>query len=474
MRHAHTALQIREAERQLMATLPPGVLMQRAATGLAVATARFLDHVYGARVLLLVGAGNNGADTLWAGAQLARRGAQVTARAVGEQRDAAAIAAFRAAGGRLHHSGGPVDVVLDGLVGIGGSGPLREAATAALADVDPLRTIAVDLPSGIDADTGMAAGPVARAALTVTFGTLKPGLFVGAGAEHAGRVHLVDIGLGPWLPDPVVRLLDGVDRPEPQVDLDKYSRGVVGIAAGSQTYTGAAVLAVGAAVHAGAGMVRYTGAPHAAEQVRSRWPEAVVTELVGAAVVDAGRVQAWVVGPGLGTDATAAAALEAVLGSDVPVLVDADGLTLLAQHPQWVRGRQAPTVLTPHDREYARFGAEPGSDRIGAARALADDLGCTVLLKGAATVIAGPGGVTFVNDTGTPQLATAGTGDVLSGAIGALLAGGEDATTAAAMAAHLHGLAGQLSAGGGTTSASRLLDAWPDAVMAASPGRLGW
>jgi ADP-dependent NAD(P)H-hydrate dehydratase / NAD(P)H-hydrate epimerase len=474
MRAAHRVADVRAAESALMATLPDGALMQRAAAGLAVVGARALGQVYGARVLLLVGGGDNGGDALFAGARLARRGADVRALLLGTPR-ADGLAALRAAGGRVVGEPCHADLVLDGLVGIGGRGPLRpEAAALAAAARDHVwRTVvAVDVPSGVDADTGVVEGEAVSADLTVCFGTLKPGVLVGEGRERAGRVELVDIGLGPWLPAPAVEVLDDADavdtRREPPAQ-DKYTRGVVGVVAGSATYPGAAVLATGGAVRAGAGMVRYTGT--AADLVRARWPEAVVTEHTGADVLDAGRVQAWVVGPGLGTDATAAAALEAVLGTDVPVLVDADGLTLLAQHPEWVRRRSAPTVLTPHDREAARFGREVGPDRVGAARALADDLGATVLLKGDATVVAGPRR-TFVNATGTPHLATAGTGDVLSGGAGALLATGVDPTLAAARAAHLHGLAGRLSAGDGTTSASRVLDAWPDAVSRARAGTL--
>jgi hydroxyethylthiazole kinase-like uncharacterized protein yjeF len=223
------------------------------------------------------------------------------------------------------------------------------------------------------------------------------------------------------------------------------------------------VLAVTSAIRAGAGMVRFAGAPHAAEQVRSHAPEAVVTEAEGVDVVKAGRVQAWVVGPGLGTDDRAAQAVEAVLGQDVPVLVDADALTLCAQHPEWLK-RDAPTVLTPHDREFARFGSDVGHDRIGAARALARQQGVHVLLKGDATVIASPNGGVRINTTGSALLATAGSGDVLSGAIGALLAQGLDADDAASVGAYLHGRAASRSAGHATTSASQLVLAWQDAV----------
>jgi hydroxyethylthiazole kinase-like uncharacterized protein yjeF len=255
---------------------------------------------------------------------------------------------------------------------------------------------------------------------------------------------------------------------------DKYTSGVVGIAAGSPDYTGAAVLATGAAIRAGAGMVRFAGVEHAAELVRARWPESVVTVVKpgdGEATVAAGRVQAWVVGPGLGTDDDSAAVVRSVLAQQVPVLVDADALTICAQHPDWLRERSAPTLLTPHDREFARFGHDVGGDRVGAVRRLARDLGVTVLLKGDATIVS-DGDRVLVNDTGSTVLATAGTGDVLSGGCGALLAQGLGALHAGAVGAFLHGVAGTASAEGAPTSAGRVLDAWPCAVRAVRAGRL--
>lgn len=500
MIEAYAVTQVQAAERALMATVPEGALMQRAATGLARACARELGTVYGSRVLLLVGTGNNGADALWAGSFLARRGAQVTAVCAGAPVADAARALLRA-GGRLaaqpdradvrsahDRAGGrradvrewAYDLVVDGLLGIGSSGPLREdVAELLLRGVGQARTtVAVDLPTGVHADTGRVDDRAPHADLTVTFGCWKPGLLVGPGRELAGAVELVDIGLRPHLPHPTVTALEPGDEPWLVTGVpaahdgqDKYTRGVVGIAAGSQTYTGAAVLSVGAALAAGAGMVRFAGAPHAAEQVRARWPECVVTEATGRDVVDAGRVQAWVVGPGLGTDDVAAETVRAVLEQDVPVLVDADALTICAQHPEWLRDRSTPTLLTPHDREFERFGSPVGDDRIGAVRALAKDLGVVVLLKGSATIVAMPDGTACVNRTGSPVLATAGTGDVLSGGAGALLAlhhawddGAQNAFDAAASAAHLHGLAGTISADGASTTAERVLAAWPAAV----------
>ena len=197
-------------------------------------------------------------------------------------------------------------------------------------------------------------------------------------------------------------------------------------------------------------MVRYVGP---VEQVRGRWPEAVVSP----DVASTGRVQAWVVGPGLGLDALEA--LRAVLATDEPVLVDADALTLCAQEPVLLE-RTAPTLLTPHDREFARFGNPVGDDRIGAARRLAAELGVHVLLKGSATVVAAPDGRVRINPTGSPYLASAGSGDVLAGAVGALLAQGLDPLDAASVGAYLHGLAGDRARRG----AAALVEVWPEVV----------
>jgi hydroxyethylthiazole kinase-like uncharacterized protein yjeF len=468
----HTVAEIRAAEQSLLAVTPEGALMQRAAIGLATVCLRLLGRAYGVRVTALVGAGNNGGDALFAGAALAARGARVTAVLLSpDKAHAAGLAALRRAGGRVTTDGGEsldrADVVLDGIVGIGGSGGLRPAAAALVerAASGPGLMVAVDLPSGVDADTGAVEGDAFPAAFpaqhTVTFGAVKPGLVVGAGRGYAGTVHLVDIGLD--LPRASAHQLTDADiaarlRP-PSPDDDKYSQGVVGIVAGSATYPGAGVLCTGAALRTRPGLVRYAGT--AAEGVRAAWPEAIVTE---GRPSDAGRVQAWVAGPGMGTDDDARSVLAEVLATDLPVLVDADGLTMAAEEPELVRRRSAPTVLTPHDREFARFGTEVGPDRIGAARRLAADLGAVVLLKGDATVVAGPDGAVFVNATGTAWLATAGTGDVLSGIIGSLLATGLPAAEAAAAGAHLHGRTGQLAAERGPLISSDLVRRLPDAI----------
>jgi hydroxyethylthiazole kinase-like uncharacterized protein yjeF len=324
--------------------------------------------------------------------------------------------------------------------------------------------VAVDLPSGVDADTGVVSGTAIRADVTVAFGTLKPGLLVDPGASHAGVVELIDIGLAPFLGPPDLTALQAADvgaaLPRPPADSDKYRRGVVGLVAGSQRYTGAAALATGGALRGGAGMVRLVSAEHAVAVVRVLWPEAVITVTgpdrpASQDIPAAGRVQAWVAGPGMGTDGDARERLAAVLASDVPVLVDADGLTLLAAD-RGLLDRSAPTLLTPHAGELGRLlGVDPAdieARRLEHARRAAAELGATVLLKGSTTVIAAPsGGPVWANLTGTSWLATAGTGDVLSGLAGALLAQGLAVGEAAAAAAYLHGLAARLAAGGAGT-----------------------
>lgn len=478
MREATPVAEVRAAEDRLRAGLPPGALMQRAAAGLAAAVLTRLPAVYGTRVVVLAGGGDNGADALWAGARLAARGARVDALLLSGKAPDDALAAFAAAGGRLDADEGTLrtaEVVIDGMVGIGGKGALRDdaAGLARAAASSGAFVVAVDLPSGVDADTGAVAGEAVRADLTVTFGTYKPGLLVSPGRAHAGVVELVDIGLGPELPEARVAALDDADvaglLPSLPLETSKYRRGVVGVVAGGPDYTGAAVLSVGGALAAGVGMVRYAGPSHAAEMVRQAWPEVVVTEVDpgdGDAVLAAGRVQAWVLGPGVGTGDDARAVLAAVLGSDVPVLVDADGLTVLGREPDLLAGRGADTLLTPHEGEFARLtGADPdatAADRVGAARAAAADLGATVLLKGSTTVVADPEGAVRIVTTGTPALATAGSGDVLSGAAGAMLAAGRSALDAGAVAAHLHGLAGRCAPE--PVSSSALWRSWPAAV----------
>ena len=464
MRHYYSVDAIREAEAPLLASLPDGALMKRAAFGLATKiigelTAR-TGEVAGRRVCAVVGAGDNGGDALWAATFLRRRGVAADAVLLNPERaHRKGLAAFRKAGGRIVENVSPAtDLVIDGVVGISGSGPLRPAAAevfAALKEAGDAPVVAVDIPSGIDVATGAITGPAVHAALTITFGGLKP---VHALAD-CGDVELIDIGLS--LPGTDVLGFEADDVaarwPVPGPHDDKYTQGVTGVMAGSSTYPGAAVLCTGAAVAATSGMVRYAGSAHS--EVLTHWPEVIASPTPASA----GRVQAWVVGPGLGTDDTGATALWFALDTDLPVLVDADGLTILAAHPDLVVNRKAPTLLTPHAGEFARLaGAPPGDDRVGATRKLADALGATVLLKGNVTVIADPDGSVYLNPAGQSWAATAGSGDVLSGIIGALLAAGLPTAEAAAAGAFVHAQAAALSAadpgpGEAPTSASRIV-----------------
>jgi len=467
MRTAYAVQDVRAAEQSLLAALPEGALMQRAAAGLARVCVLMLGKVYGSRVLLLVGSGDNGGDALFAGVRLAERGARVDAVLLGDRAHEAGLAALRRAGGRvIADVPSPllVDLVVDGIVGIGGKGALRDKAADVVAGLGgESMVVAVDLPSGVDADTGEVAVEAVRADVTVTFGALKPGLLVDPGAGHAGAVELIDIGLGPHLPDePVVEVLQAADvhalLPGAGAgrESDKYRRGVVGVSAGSEHYTGAAVLCVGGAVRGGAGMVRYVGEEAPTGLVRRRWPEVVVGE---------GRVQAWTVGSGGGEGA--ADRLATALKDNVPVLVDADALAAFADRPR----QGATALLTPHAGELARLlGVDRDAveaRRLEHARRAAVELDAVVLLKGSTTVLATPDGRVRVNPTGTSALATAGTGDVLAGLCGALLAGGLDPLDAGSVGAWLHGLAGRLATDGGAPiSAYDVLDALPAAFRA--------
>ena len=468
-----TADAVRAAERATGELLTNGTLMRRASHGVAQAVAALLTErtngVVGRAVGIVVGAGDNGGDALYAGAELARRGAAVSATLLApDKAHAGGLAAFRRAGGRVVDPlPSSLDVVVDGVVGIGGHGPLRPAAAMVFASVDPLTPIvAVDLPSGVDADTGQVNQPAVRADVTVTFGVRRHAHLLAA--PQCGRVELVDIGLAedpegaPIVSTPPTRprLYSLTDTeiadawPVPGPHDDKYTQGVVGVIAGSHRYPGAGILCTGAAVTATSGMTRYVGSAHA--EVVEHFPEVVAVP----DFADAGRVQAWIVGPGAGTDDAALDLLGKILATELPVLVDADGLTVLSEHPDLVRGREAPTLLTPHAGEFARLtGEEVGADRLGAVAGLAQRWGVTVLLKGRITLVAEPDGTVFGNDAGSSWAATAGAGDVLSGIAGALLAAGLPPIWAGAAAARVHAQAAALASGGAPIGASNLLAA---------------
>ncbi|KRE93011.1 carbohydrate kinase [Nocardioides sp. Soil774] len=441
-----------------MDALADGALMQRAAAGLAAAVLDLLGGAYGRRVLLLVGPGDNGGDALWAGARLAGRGARVEALLLSERAHEAGLRALRSAGGRatrdLDALDPALDVVVDGIVGIGGRPGLDPASVAALERFAGVPVVSVDVPSGVDVDTGRLDGPHVRADLTVTFGTHKVAHLVDPASAACGALHLVDLGLddealgeavvAALQPDDVRRLL-----PRPGPFAQKYSRGVVGVRAGSGTYPGAALLAVAGADTGLVGMVRYVGPDAIAHTVRSAHPE----------VVGAGRVQAWVVGPGGGDDA--ATMLAEARADGVPLVVDADAL-------QHVDGPLPGSVLTPHAGELAAMlgveRTEVEAAPLGFARDAAARWDCVVLLKGHHTLVADPAGRVRATTTGVPWLATAGAGDVLAGLVGALLAAGLEPYDAASVGSWVHGAAATRASAGGPLTAGRVAVHIPQVV----------
>ncbi|GEE01874.1 bifunctional NAD(P)H-hydrate repair enzyme [Gordonia spumicola] len=484
----YTADAIREAEHATGELFTGGTLMARAAHAVAVEVLAELGDrfggVYGRTVLLLVGAGDNGGDALYAARHLRRRGVRVVAIPTATRIHEAALADFLAAGGRRRDTiPDDVDLAVDAIVGLGGRGPLREPAATLIAELAARRTpiVAVDLPSGVDPDTGVVNRPSVRADVSVTFGLRRLAHLLAA--PVCGRVVVADIGI-PAPPRVIERSRDAAQRtvhsptdrevadlwPVPGPSDDKYTQGVVGVIAGSARYPGAAVLCTTAAIAATSGMTRYVGP--AVAQVLAHRPEIVaVTDLD-----DAGRVQAWVIGPGFGTDAKSTELLERVLDHEVPVLVDADALTVLAANAGLrtaVHDRAAPTLLTPHAGEFARIANAAGSeaasllstDRPEATRRLASDLNASVLLKGHVTLVADADGSVSGSHARSSWAATAGSGDVLAGIIGALLAAGLDARTAGVAGARLHARAAVVASGGAPIGASDLAAAVRPALI---------
>ncbi len=463
---AHTVEQVRAAEATLLAQLPEGALMQRAAHGLAYAVLDLLGGGYGRRVLMLVGSGDNGGDALYAGAVLARRGVAVEAWLLAEQVHPAGLAALRQAGGRAREWSrdgrqsdlldrrrpASFDVVVDGIVGIGGRPPLRPEAVAALDAVAGVPVVAVDTPSGLDVDSGELGGPHVTADVTVTFGTHKICHLVDPASLHSGVVHLVDIGLD--LPEPALEALQPADvaelLPWPDQVAHKYTRGVVGVRAGSDAYPGAGLLSVAGADCGLAGMVRYVGDQAVLDRVRTAHPE----------VVGDGRVQAWVVGSG--SDAGSEQSLQDAVADEVPLVVDADAL----EFADLATG--LPAVLTPHAGELATMLGVERTDvearPLHHVRAAADTYRATVLLKGRHSLVAEPGRPVRVTTSGTPWLATAGAGDVLGGVIGALLAAGLTPYDAAAVGSWLHGAAATLASRCGPIVAGDVARALPSVI----------
>lgn len=466
---------IRAIETQALAQTPPGTLMARAAEQVAQACAGLLRGLPPrTSVLALVGPGNNGGDALLAALALANRGWAVQAVALSAQAPAAddALRAWQRWHGQGLELRTPADLetlladrplVIDGLFGIGLSRPLPEAAAdiaRRLADI-ALTVVSVDVPSGIDADTGAVLGPpesvAVRAHLTVTLIADKPGLHTGAGLVHAGQVQVANLGLAAPCPASAGQLnTRAAMRPLVSVrarDAHKGCYGDVLVVQGDDTMRGAARLALLGAQAVGAGRL-FLGVDRACSAPVDL-PAELMTRSLDAGLPDPlaalGPADVIVIGCGLGRDDRARHTLEAALKHPASMVLDADGLNLVSGDQalqQTLQGRAALgriTVVTPHPLEAARLlglsTAEVQRDRLAAARELANQCSAQVILKGAGSIMAAPDASWSINDSGGPILSVAGTGDVLAGTVGGLLAQGLSGESAASLAAWLHGAA---------------------------------
>jgi ADP-dependent NAD(P)H-hydrate dehydratase / NAD(P)H-hydrate epimerase len=490
MIRAYSVSSVREAEAAAtVAGLQESELMSRAAAGLAKIATHRLGGAGGRRVVAIVGAGNNGGDALYAIAALARDGAVAVVLKVAQSVHGGGLHAAREEGvlvldaigisgdsaSMVSDSLGQADLVIDGIVGIGGRPGLSPQIEGLLHEVsDTAYVLAVDLPSGADPDGEIANPSCVFADETVTFIAAKPVHLLPATEPAVGRLTILDIGVKVGR-EPVVERItrDDVARlwPQPGPGDDKYSRGVLGIVAGGEKYTGAALLAVISAVCSGAGMVRYVGPSTPTMLIRAQVPEAVIGE---------GQVQAWLIGPGLdvgdesGLGRAQRAAAQSAMDSGLPCVVDAGGLDLITGP------RRTPTLLTPHAGELAallsRLEGSPDVDRAAVtsaplphARRLAHLTNSTVLLKGATTLVvcAGSSGQPVRSQADAPSwLATAGSGDVLAGLAGTLLASGLSPLDSGSLAALVHGLAGEASNPGGPVRALDVAHAIPGVVAA--------
>jgi len=476
---AYAVADVRDIEAVAMAGLAEGELMARAARGLAEVVLDRLTQRGGRRVVALVGGGNNGGDALYAAAALARAGVATAAVCTAYQsahqggREAAldaGVVELDPAGPQWREILGEADVVIDGITGIGGRPGLSAQAREWVAAIPASAyVVAVDLPSGVDPAGRLGSADCVFADETVTFGVPKPCHLLPASEPAVGRLTVVDIGLDVSGHEVAVERLTAQDLaalwPLPTAQSDKYSRGVVGVVAGSGAYPGAGVLCVVGALGAGPGMVRYRGPAAVAALVQVHAPEAVTAT---------GRVQAWVLGSGVDPDDTDDEAqlrwISRALDSDLPCVVDAGALALLAP-------RRAPTLITPHAGELARLLTRLGSDEVSRedvvaspveyAQRAADLLGAVVLLKGATTLVVSPssaGRAIRSQSDAPPWLATAGAGDVLAGILGTLVAAGVDLVDAASMGALVHGLAAQAANPGGPVRALAVASQVPAVV----------
>jgi len=462
----YTAEEMRAAEAAYPG--PTLELMERA--GKSVADEVLARFAAARRVAVWCGTGSNGGDGLVVATELTRAGLSAGVRLLGPEEKVAGDAAVMLA--RAKEAGvpfvgehGPAELAVDALFGTGFSGKPRPDAERAIGELNAggVPIVAVDLPSGVDASTGGVAGAAVEATVTVTFHAPKVGHAIAPGRFHAGELVVADIGLAgseTWLRRATAGILGLVPR---RTERDnKYSAGSVLVVGGSRGLTGAPSLTSEAALRAGAGIVTACVPASLNLVFEQRLVEvmtrpcadedgALTPEAADEILVAAERAGAVALGPGLGrTDGTRALVGFLLDRLDKPIVLDADGLWALAGHLDWVFSRDAPTVLTPHAGELGRLLGRPsawvGANRLDAAQAGADETGTVVLLKGVDTLVAGPGRSPVVVDLGNPGLATAGSGDVLTGVVGAFLAKGMEAAAAAAAAAAACGVASGLAA----------------------------
>lgn len=471
----YSIAEIRAIEAAAAQSLPQGTLMARAGQAAASAALKILNHLDGGdaahmRVLVLAGPGNNGGDALEAAAHLAGAGIEVLAWLAPEasstspEREQAASRARNSAtrfiDGATTMAGAainaaPWNLIIDGLFGIGATRPLAGVCRemTQLVNQQSCPVLALDVPSGLHADTGAVDGVAVRATHTITFIGDKPGLHTADGRDHAGEVEVAALAIAPALLPQAGAQLNGLHlfarhlRPRRQ-NTHKGSHGSVAVIGGATGMAGAPILSARTALHAGAGRVHiaFAGTPPAYDsgQPELMCKRAQDMDFSGMAF------GALVAGPGLGSDSDSVELLQRAIDSDSPLLFDADALNLMAAEPELqsalaTRTGAGATILTPHPLEAARLldmtVAEVQADRLAAARQLAAQLGVIVVLKGSGTVIAAQDGGVVVNTSGSAALATAGTGDVLAGLCGSLLAQGWPEWEAALGAVWLHGAA---------------------------------
>jgi hydroxyethylthiazole kinase-like uncharacterized protein yjeF len=451
---------LRRLEQIAAGAIPAGAptLMERA----GLATAEFARELMesGCSVLVLAGPGNNGGDALVAARHLKSWWFKVTAVFTGDPdklpADAArALGDWLAAGGKVQGElpeGGNWDLVIDGLFGIGLARDLGGRHLDLVRKVNAMNApvLALDVPSGLDSDTGQTFRTAIRATHTLTFLALKPGLLTAYGPDYSGDVRIasLDIDASALLP-PSGRLLDArvasALKPRPR-NSHKGMLGSVGILGGAPSMSGAALLAGSAALKLGAGRVYAAMLGPDAPAVDPCRPELMICS--PERLFELEQLSCLVVGPGLGQSPEAAGFLRRALETDLPVVLDADGLNLLASQPDLpalLQGRKGGTILTPHPAEAGRLMGtdthEVQQDRIAAAVILAERYNSLIVLKGAGSICALPDGTWFINPTGNPGLSSAGMGDVLSGMIGALLAQRLKPEQALLLAVYLHGAA---------------------------------